>query len=223
MQPLDLITFNTDEFELQGDEENLRVWYTQAGDALGLYYFALPPDIQADLESEDELRVFYRNSVKESGLGMIQVDTLMVDGFRAIKTIFKIPQQPTGMTYIGSITVPFRDFSYVVKIQCPEPGITGIRDAVIFDREVINSLEDESFFDNWSQDPYDASIKSPLMRNRAESEEYDALFPDHPLSRTRSFLNQIQQTLQVEEQIKAQPRFKYAKPVSSGKNWWKFW
>jgi hypothetical protein len=61
------------------------------------------------------------------------------------------------------------------------------------------------------------------MRNRAESEEYEALFPNHPLSRTRFFLNQIQQTLQIAEQRKAAPRFKYDKPVSTGKNWWKFW
>jgi hypothetical protein len=223
MQPLDFITFNTDELELQGDKENVRVWHTQAGDGAGLYYFALAPNIQADLEFEDEVRRFYRPTIKDSSLGMIQVDTITVDGVPAIKTIFKTPQQPTGMTYIGSITIPFRDFSYVVKIQCPERGTTGIREAIILNRESIDSSDIESFFDKWAQDPYDAFIKSPLMRNRAEAEEYDAQFPDHPLSRARSFLNQVQQTLQVAEQIKTKPSFKYVKPSPSGKSWWKFW
>jgi hypothetical protein len=89
MQPLDFITFNTDELELQGDKENVRVWHTQAGDGAGLYYFAIPPDIQADLESEDEIRRFYRKLTKDSSLGMIQVDIIRVDGIRGLKPSLK--------------------------------------------------------------------------------------------------------------------------------------
>jgi hypothetical protein len=88
---------------------------------------------------------------------------------------------------------------------------------------LINERNEFCTPDKWAQDPYDASIKSSLMRNRAEVEEYDALFPDHPLSRARTFLNQVQQTLQVAEQVKTKPSFKYVKPSSPGKSWWKFW
>jgi hypothetical protein len=211
MQPLNYITFNTDDFELQGDKENVRVWYSKFGDGVGLYYFAIPPDIQADLESIDDVRARYRNVAHESGLGMIQVDTITVDDFKAVKTIFKMPQEPTGMTYIGSITVPFRDFSYVLKVQCEERGITGVRDTAIAMKESIG------FFEKWSQDPYDASIKSPFMRNRAEVEEYDVMFPDHPLSRARALLNHIQATLQIADEIKTEPRFTYVGPASPGK------
>ena len=49
----------------------------------------------------------------------------------AIKTIFKFPQDPTGMTYLGSYTIPFKKYSYVIKIQAPELGVTGMRDSII--------------------------------------------------------------------------------------------
>ncbi len=38
------------------------------------------------------------------------------------------------MAYIASITIPFENCSYVVKIQADEIGITGMRDALILDR-----------------------------------------------------------------------------------------
>jgi hypothetical protein len=40
------------------------------------------------------------------------------------------------MTYVGSLTIPFLDFSFVIKVQCEEKGATGIREAVLLDRRL---------------------------------------------------------------------------------------
>jgi cysteine peptidase C11 family protein len=51
------------------------------------------------------------------GTGVIEVDRVDINGCRAMRTIFKAQQQPTGLTYIGALTFPFRDFSFL-KIGC---------------------------------------------------------------------------------------------------------
>jgi len=32
--------------------------------------------------------------------------------------VLKIPRQPHGITYLGSLTIPFAEFSFVIKMQC---------------------------------------------------------------------------------------------------------
>jgi hypothetical protein len=134
MPCLDSISFDTSGLEHQSDRDCVRVWHTECGDGVGLYWCALPPDIEADLESIEEVRDFYRKACASAGQAIIEVDTLTVDDCPAVRTMVKVPQQPSGMTYVGAITLPFRDFSYVVKVQCPEAGTTGVRDAIILDR-----------------------------------------------------------------------------------------
>ena len=229
MRSLDSVIFDTTGFALQGDLNGTRVWHTQAGDGIGLYYFSKPPDISADLNSVDEVRRFYRSEATSAGLGIIEVETLTLDGCPAIRTIFKVPQQPSGMTYLGSITLPFRDFSYVVKVQCMEYGTTGIREAVVADTLLAAGQihipvdgEGPGKVLGWSQDPYDRSVNAPLMRNRAEAEEYDWQFPDHPLSRLRAILGQVQSSLQIAPEIKSEPAFTFARGRVK-KPWWKLW
>lgn len=111
MRSYNSISFDATGLTLQGEANGARIWHTEAGDGLGLFYFDKSPDIGADINTLDALRHFYRNSVVPAGLGLIEVETLQIDGCLTVRTIFKSPQQPRGMTYIGSLTLPFRDFS----------------------------------------------------------------------------------------------------------------
>ena len=74
------------------------------------------------MASVTEVRSFYRQSCAKAGAAIIEVDTLIIDDCQASRTIIKVPKQPTGMTYVGAITLPFRDLSFVVEIQCDEIG-----------------------------------------------------------------------------------------------------
>ena len=228
MPPLDLITFDAGGITFHGDEDGARIWYTAAGDYIGLYYFPIPPDIEADLQSVENVRAFYRERASDSVHAIVEVETPMVDGCITIRTIIKVPQQPHGMTYLGAVTLPFRDFSYVIKVECEEWGITGVRDSEVLS-ELLNTGEvtididkEDGQIIGWAQDPYDASIVSTFARNRAEAEKYDARFPGHPLSRLRPTLNHIQATLSVAEEIRQEPKFVYPKTLHR-KPWWKMW
>ncbi len=211
MNPLELITFDDTDFESQGDIDGRRVWYSPANDGVGLYCFGVPPDIIYDLADMQAIRNFYRQTASKAGLAIIEVDTAMIENCKVIRTIIKVPQQPSGMTYLGSITLPFRDFSYVLKVQCAEQGVTGLREAVVLDQliksDTVTFLPEEGEIQGWMQDPYDPAIQAPLMRNRSEAIEYDETFPDHPLSRARQVLNHIQKTMVIAPEIRSAPPF----------------
>jgi hypothetical protein len=228
MRTLDSITFDAENFTLHGDEDGVRIWHTAAGDGIGLHYFPNPPDIAADLSSLEDVRSFYRKAMAASGSGIIEVETPRLDGVATVRTIIKVPQQPHGMFYLDSVTLPFRDFSYVIKVQCEEFGITGLRDSEVLD-ELLGTGDvtldingDEIRLIGWVQDPYDASIVSTFARNRAEALEYDARFPEHPLSRLRPTLNHIQETLRIADEISCEPRLVYQR-TQRQRPWWKMW
>ena len=97
--------------------------------------------------------------------------------------------------YIGSLTIPFRDFSFVIKIQCQEQGVTGMREALLVAEALRNGtgrIEDGRFVPvGWSVD----------------DEQFDDKVPQHPLSRARRELRHIASTVQIEPRVKGDARF----------------
>lgn len=173
------------------------VWVNPEESALiSLNFFDLQPNIPT-VKNLDVLKNFYRNSVSESNGGLIEVSLLQVNNIPSIKTIFKVPQPERGMTYLASVTIPFENCSFVIKIQAAEVGTTGIRDAVIANQLLTSgeiTLGEESM-ENWFEDPYDPHFKQGTPMNKSEQEKYDEEFPQHPLSIARaSIIKAIQET-----------------------------
>jgi hypothetical protein len=89
MRTHDSISFDTSGFAPQSERDGARVWWTSAGDGIGLYYFDKSPDIGAVLHSINDVRTFFRNRSVNQGLGMIEVETPQINGCLALRTIFK--------------------------------------------------------------------------------------------------------------------------------------
>lgn len=212
MRTLDSLTFDNTGLVHDRDQGNARIWLEQAtGDLYALFYFPVAPNIDADLKDIDRVRARYREVAAGGGGAIIQVDVCPIDGCDTVIVLTKSPQQPTGMTYVALITAPFRDFSYVVKVQCQETGLTGARDMAVFARLMqkgeIAFDEEAGKAPGWMADPYDPSIVVPLARNRSEDAVYDGQFPDHPLSRARRALRRIQTTLRFSDELKSEARY----------------
>ncbi len=179
------------------------VWVNPEESALiSLNFFNLQPNIPT-VKNLDVLRNFYRNSISESKGGIIEVSLLKVHDIPSIKTIFKIPQPQSGMTYIASVTIPFENYSFVIKIQAAEVGTTGIRDAMILN-EMLASGE-VTFgeqIENWFADPYDPDFKKGTPMNKSEQEKYDTEFPEHPLSIARASITKAIQETSFKPEIK---------------------
>ena len=212
MPSLDSITFDTTGLIPQGDKNGVRVWQTPDGDGIGLYYFPIPPDISADINSLESVSAFYGKMIAEAkNIIGISIGTMDLDDCRFVKMIIKVPQQPFGMSYIGSLTLPFRDFSFVVKMQCEERGPTGIRESIIMD-ELLGrgevKIDKSGRMEGW-QKPLDTIASPPWKIDKAEAVEYDLRFPKHPLSILRRTFNQIEKSIKVSEDVRREPRFSY--------------
>ena len=213
MNKLDLITVETERSQPDELDNRKKVYYLNDYDDLSINFFDLPPDITAENDTDVELQNNYRKVAYESGAAIIEVKKVKLGVFDSIKTIFKFPMQPQGMAYIGSYTIPFKNFSYVIKVQCIEQGTTGIRDNTIFELMIKNGKvklnPEKHTVEGWMKDPYDESIKLPFMMNLSEAEEFDAQFPEHPLSRMRKFLKQIEETIKINDSLLNEPKFEY--------------
>ena len=223
---LDRVALGSENWREEATDHPVRIWRNAAGDALGLFYFDLPPDIPVALEAIDELRRFFRLLVTDAGGGLVELDVVTLDGLPSIRQIVKQPQPGGGMTYVGSYTIPRRSFSYVMKIQCEERGMTGVREMVVMDQALAQgrvALSKDEGMTGWTTDPYDPEFEAEVLRNQAEDERYDKDFPDHPLSRLRRGLRDVATSLSFDESIKTAADFIPCHPRATGKPWWRFW
>jgi hypothetical protein len=205
MVSFDDVSFDTAGFVAQTGRDDVRVWHAPSGDGVGLYMYLVAPDLPAAVDDLPALRAYYRALADASGLGVVEIEPCALDGCRAVRTIFKAPQPPTGRTYVGALTLPFRDFSFVFKVQCPEIGPTGVRDAVVLDallRDGMVAVDRAGGMTGWLADPYEPARVGPMTRNRSEAPEYDAQFPDHPLARARATLRHIAATARVSDAVR---------------------
>lgn len=179
------------------DEKSIIQWINpEQTIAISINFFELPPDIPT-MKNVEALRNFYRQSISNINGGLIEVELSQKDKISFVRTIFKLPQEHSGMTYIASLTLPFKTCSFVLKIQAAEIGITGMREALIADRLISTNVisVNENGCSNWSSDPYDNSFKSTALMNKSEEYRYDNEFPDHPLTRARQILKQLEDGL----------------------------
>jgi hypothetical protein len=144
----------------------------------------------------DALDAFYRQLVGDSGGRLVEVSVVAAGGGLAVRTILSAPQQPSGRTYIGSLTVPFRDFSFVIKCQCAEGGPTGMKEALLFERSRAANepmqIEGGRFhIPGWNPD----------------DPKHDAEFPDHPVARLRRVLDHLEGSLLVAAEVRQLPGF----------------
>lgn len=187
------------------------VWVNPEENALiSLNFFNLQPDIPT-VKNLDFLKDFYRSSISEANGGVVEVSLLTVHNIPSVKTIFKIPQPESGMTYIASVTIPFENCSFVIKIQAAEVGTTGIRDTVVLN-EMLMSGEvtlGEDCLENWFEDPYNPNFKNGTLMNKSEQEKYDVEFPQHPLSVARKAITEAVRKTVFKPEINELIDFKY--------------
>lgn len=176
--------------------------------ALHVNFFEKKPDLPS-LKKIDGIRDFYRQQLAQNNGGLIQVDFTELAEHRAIQTIFKLPQEPSGIVYLASLTIPFHHCSYVIKIQAPEVGITGIRESAVANKLLYKGeiTSGENGYENWAADPYDDSFSEGTLMNKSEEAMYDADFTKHPLTKARELISQIAKEIQFKPEIKKLRRF----------------
>lgn len=195
------ISLDLEGWELIEEVVTYKRWTNSYGELLSVDFFAAEPDLPKYIEEIGPLRKKYRSLITESNGAIVEIEKDYIQSLLVIRSIFKVPQKPTGFTFLASYTIPREDFSFVMKVQCPERGVTGVRDTAIF-----AALNFESF-EGWFVDPYDPNFYSSVLSNLSDNAEYDEHFPNHPLSRARKTLYDIKEEVVISKEILESNKF----------------
>ena len=187
---IDSVQFDESGWHRESAARQVTQWSNDRREFLSRHFFPIAPDLPRGLKGPDELTLFYWSMVANAGGAVLEAGIDKRIGLPAIRTIFKFPMQATGFTFIGSYTIPFVDSSFVLKIQTIETGFTGMREAAVFAKLGCTEMSDA----RWTI-PLPKGIESSVKANKADDEQFDSLFPDHPLSRVRATLDGIALTI----------------------------
>ncbi|GAA2362828.1 hypothetical protein [Dactylosporangium salmoneum] len=175
-------------------------WQDDNGIVLSLHYFDIPPDLPAPLDPVPQLQAALARYTAAAGAGLVDCAVELVDGVPAVRQLVKVAHpQGHGQVFIAACTVPRATCSTVLKLQAPERGMTGFREAVIMDR-----LGPSDFF---MPSPYAPDLTDGLPSHRADDPQYDAEFPEHPLTLARQIMRRLLPTVRLDPRFKAEQAF----------------
>lgn len=154
-----------------------------------------PNDFSKAMPFEDDKSIAEEIHRKLGGKqGLIEIVSRRDNnGHECVYTVVKTLKKPSGVQY--NLTMQIRYPERLLQIQgfFDEGRTTGIRDAMVLELAMRTGQIQQGSLDGWSKDPFDENYKNGIPRNLSESEEYDQLFPDHPLSVLRRTVRTILQ------------------------------
>ena len=140
-------------------------------------------------KSKEEIILMTRHNM-ENDQGIIQIEAYEDYAYSIIKSM----KEPHGVLYTLTFQKFYSDLTLNIQAFFEESGTTGIRDAAVFEtclRKKLVALENEGRMKGWTRDPYDASITQGALMNLSEREQFDAAFPDFPLSMCRKLVKSM--------------------------------
>ena len=206
MPGIESVSMSIEGWSLQKSGPYEKAWVNELGDALMIHYEEGAPDLGGPWSRLDRIRDAVRASVDEVG-ALVEVEPDELDSLPVLRYILKFPQDPHGMTYLGSWTIPRRDFCLRIRVVCREHEPTGVRDSAVWSLSGVpdedeSSTEELDPFQGWFGDPYSPEHAAPILRNRSDDEEWDTQFPQHPLSRVRATLREIKASFRGSEDLR---------------------
>jgi tetratricopeptide (TPR) repeat protein len=203
---LDAVRFDTTCWLLEKKKHNAVEWSNGYGDTLRATTRSVVPGTGASLHDLRSLREFYRKEARRVGGGIVCVDLVSAGGLRSVMVIQK-HQGHIEYHYKGSLIIPVANCEYRLSIESQEREVIGRRDASLAGHliqrgelklEVPSTTQAHGKVVGWFQDPYDPGDAGIATNAMSDDDRLDYFFPDHPLSKVRKYLKEIQSTLIVE-------------------------
>ncbi|MEY4529980.1 MAG: hypothetical protein RLZZ156_701 [Deinococcota bacterium] len=160
---------------LRKNEPSRKLWLNGFNDVLELRTFATKPDIPVGLADLPALRDYYQKAAETQNAELLEVEIRTVCAVKAIRITMRQKAKPTGYMFVSSLALPFKNGSFVLKIQALE-----------------------------------TITREDLSPNT------DVNYPAHGLTRVRSELTRLEQSIQLEPSVLREVGF-------MKKPFWKFW
>ena len=146
------------------------------------------------VESDPDV-VSYCRELIDFNSSLVEARPLESTTVRGIVCVMKGDRRP-GYVYAGRLHVLLEHQTVIFFLVAGEQGVTGRREAVVTTEAlragVIELDAGAGKVKHWFKDAYDSNYDSRTVRSIADDGSYDVRFPDHPLSRIRRFLRQIE-------------------------------
>jgi hypothetical protein len=198
------IKFDTTNWNICNSKSDLVEWRSiDMLSVLTLNYFDKKPDLPCNINDINNLRTFFVQSVNNVKGAVLNIDVIEIENILSLYHLFKVMTQ-NGMLYIGTIIIPFMNFSYVIKVQSIEGSMKGIRESVIMDRllsENIIKINDKNEIEGWFNEKIYGLSFSELKSNLSDEEKYDSEFEDHPLTLVRNTIKHVKSTMNMDKKV----------------------
>ncbi len=206
------VRFHESGWELHENTVDNHAWYTEKRDAARLQLFRHPPEWPFDLRDTNAARTFFEHQANSFQGALIDLEVTSVRGIEALVGMFKYrsPQAGhLGMYYVGVIWLPFQDFLLQINFESLERGTTGLREAAVAvlvepkpivtsEPEVVTSAEE--FFEKLRA--------SAIRRLPSDNPQYDAMFPDHPLTKVRDLQRRFTRNVVLNQRLVKQKPYR---------------
>lgn len=127
--------------------------------------------------------------------GLIEVENgVTASGRRYLYSIVKTLKKPSGVQYCLRMNIEYPECAMEAWAFFDEMGTTGLRDSMILSELLTRQGPvkiTENGLEGWCVDPYDPGYTRGVRMNCSERKEYDAQFPQHPLSEMRRFAAEL--------------------------------
>lgn len=138
-------------------------------------------------------RDWLRNQFVQLGGGLISSEIYNQDGIFAYESIAKAPkpQEEKGLDYHYFLSIHNKKDNRLdqLRLTIKELGDTGMRDNLLIPPlSKLLDLDSMDLAKHYRQDAYDPEFSEGNVRNASELEEFDYLFPFHPLAVLRMHL-----------------------------------
>lgn len=175
-----------------------------------------------DLHDMDaSTRYFSQQSASNGGV-LLEMDVVTVGGQAALRGLFKyrspLPES-MGMMFVNILWIRLGDEAAQINVESIEQGTTGLREATVCamtGERPASASPDEPVLMDSVDDMFAHMRAQPLRVLPSDNSQYDQMFPDHPLSKVRHRMAQLEATLSIA--TKEVPRAAPEQPP-----WWKFW
>lgn len=225
MPSLDAIQFDLHGSALREESDRHRMWSDSSGVYYRLQLLPQPPPWAFDLRDLDAATAFYAQQCRDNKGVMLSLKTVQIKGaVTGLQGCFKyrvpVPKS-MAMYFVGILWLPFRDWMAQVNVEAMELGTTGAREATVMAMEgdkwpkpdpdaapiVVNSMEEM----------FEHMRSRPLQVLPSDQENYDSMFAEHPLTKVRSRMKSVIDSLSI-----AVPASEL-KPFRLKSAWWKPW
>ena len=204
------VTFDTGGKKVLSKTPSAIEWQARNDDRVIARIMRATPDRPLTPWTLEAVRAEWRRGAAERSGGLVSATFDRANGIPIAKAICKF-EHGSGYLYEGTLLVRFPDAEYSVTMRADEGRSTGTREAMVnglllqlgeLQIPVVKPPAVSAKIEGMMRDPYDERYDDSAVHTASDDERLDELLPNHPLSRVRTWMQLVQETLSVSNNLR---------------------